>query len=75
MDKYTISSSKYSFLKINLDYPKEFRQLHNDYHLDPDKIEIKRALLSIYQTKIDDFDNIPIGNVKKQVPNFSGKEK
>ena len=74
MNKYTISSSKGSVLKVDLDYPKEFRELYKDCYLDPDKIEIKRDLLSTYQTKIADFDNIPIGNVKKLVPNFLVKK-
>ena len=32
-------------------------------------------MLSGYQLKIADFSNIPIGNVKKLVPNFFDKEK
>ena len=51
------------------------RQLHNDYLLAPDKIEIKREMLFEYQLKIADLCNIPIGNVKKLVPNFFDKEK
>ena len=31
----------------------------------PDKIEIKREMLSEYQLKIGDSSNIPFGNVKK----------
>ena len=33
--------------KVDLEYPKELRELHNDYHLAPDKIESKREMLSI----------------------------
>ena len=43
--------------------------------LAPDKIEIKREMLSYYQLKIADLYNIPIDNVKKLVPNFYDKEK
>ena len=32
-------------------------------------------MLSKYQLFIDDFHNIPVGNVKKFVPNFLVKEK
>ena len=32
-------------------------------------------MLSNYQLKIANFYNIPIGNVRKLVPNFLGKEK
>ena len=50
-------------------------ELHNDYSLAPDKIEIKREMLSHHQLKIADHYNVPIGNVKKLVPNFSDKYK
>ena len=44
MDKYTCNSSKGFILAVDLQYPKEFRELHNDYPLAPDKIEIKKDL-------------------------------
>ena len=37
------------------EYPKEFHQLHIDYLLAPDKIEIKKEVLSNYQLKTVDF--------------------
>ena len=63
------------FLEVDLEYPKDLRELHNDYLLAPDKIEIKREVLSEYQLKIADLHNISIGNVKKLVPNFFDKKK
>ena len=60
--------------EIYLKYPKGLRKLHNNYSLAPDKIEIKREMLSNCQLKIDDFYKIPIGNVKKLVPNFLDKK-
>ena len=63
------------FLEVDLEYPKELHQLHNDYPLAPDKIEIKEEMLSNYQLQIADFYDIPIGNVKKLVLNFFVKEK
>ena len=56
-------------------YPKELTELHSDYPLAPDKIEIKREMFSNYQLKIVGLYNIPIDNVKKLVPNFFDKEK
>ena len=52
-------------LEVDLEYPKEVHELHNDYPLAPNKIEIKREMLSEYQLKIADLHNVPIGNVKK----------
>ena len=46
-----------------------------DYPLAPDKIDIKREILSEYELKIADLYNIPISNVKQLVPNFFDKEK
>ena len=75
MNKYTSSSSKDCLLKVNLEYPIELPELHNDYPLAPVKIEIKREMLSDNQLKIADLYNICIGNVKKLVHNFFDKEK
>ena len=75
LNKYTNKSSKGCVLEVDIEYSKELRELHNDYPLAPDKIEIKTEMLSEYQLKTDDLYNIPIGNVKKLVPNFFDKEK
>ena len=75
LNKYTSNSSKGCVLEVDREYPKELRQLQNDYPLALDKIEIKREVLSDYQLKIPDLYNIPISNVKKLVPNFFDKEK
>ena len=52
--------------KVDLEYPKELRELENDSPLAPDKIEIKEKRLSSYQLKISDLYNIPIGSAKKK---------
>ena len=46
------------------------RELHKNYPLASDRIEIKREMLSEYQLKIADLYSFPIGNVKKLVPIF-----
>ena len=48
LKKYTNNSLKGFALEVHLEYPKELRELHNDYSLTPDKIEIKREMLSDY---------------------------
>ena len=65
LNKYTRNSPKGCVLEVDLKCPKELRELHNDYPLDPGKIEIKRKMMSEYQLNIFDLYNIPIGNVKK----------
>ena len=66
MNKYTSNSSKGCVLEVDL---------NKDYLLAPDKIETKREMLSEYQLKTADLYKIPIGIVKKLVPNFFDKEK
>ena len=73
MNKYTSNSPKGCILEIDLEYPKGLQELPNGYPLTPDKIEIKREMFSNYQLRIVDFYYIPIGNLRKLVPNFFDK--
>ena len=75
LNKYTSNSSKGCVLEVDLECLKESHELHNDYVLVPEKIEIKRKILSSYQLKIAGLYNIPNGNFKKLVPHFFYKEK
>ena len=75
LNKYTCNNSKGCVVEVDLEYSKELRELHNDYPLAPDKIEIKREMLSDHQLKIAYHYNAPIGNVKKLVPNLFDKGK
>ena len=43
---YCGNNSKGCVLEIDLQYPKELRELHKDYPIAPDKIEIKVGMLS-----------------------------
>ena len=70
MNKYTNNSSKRCVLEVDIEYPKELKELHNDYPLVLEKIEMKKEMFSNYQLKIDNLYNILIVTVKKLVPNF-----
>ena len=72
LNKYGINSC---VLEVDLEYPKELFELHIDYPLVTDKIEIKKDMLSNYQLKVADFLNIPIINVTKLVLKLFDKEK
>ena len=74
LNKYTSNSLKGCALEVDLEYSKELHELHNDYPLAPDKIEIKREMLCGCQLKTVDLYNIPIGNFKILVPNYFDKE-
>ena len=44
MDRYTSNSSKGCAFEVYLEYPKELRELHNEYPLAPDEREIKKEI-------------------------------
>ena len=75
LDKYNYNSSGGYVLKVGLEYPKELQELHIDYPLIPDKLKIKREMLSDYVLKIADDYNIYIDNNLKLLPNFLDEEK
>ena len=51
------------FLKVNLEYPDEIHELHNDYPLAPEKLAVSSDVLSKYCKKIADKYQIKIGDV------------
>ena len=75
LNKYTNNSLKGCVLDVDLEYWKQLYELNNNYPLAPDKIEIKRKMLSEYQLKIADWYNIPTGNVKQLLSQLFDKEK
>ena len=62
-------------LEVDLKYPSELHDLHNDYPLAPEKLEISQNMLSKYCFDIANKYGIKIGGVNKLVPNLSNKSK
>ena len=61
-------------LEVDLFYPPELHDLHNDYPLAPEKIIVSDDMLSPYQIKMKDELGVKSnGKVKKLVPNFYTK--
>ena len=52
LNKYNSNNSKGCVLKVDIEYPNELQELHNNYPLAPDKIEIKREMLSNSHLKL-----------------------
>ena len=73
--KYKEDSNKGLILEVDLDYPKELHDLHNDYPLGPEKIKVTKDMLSEYSKRIADKFNISTGLVHKLIPTLSNKEK
>ena len=55
LNKYTSNNSKGCLLEVDLQYSEELCQLHYDHLVAPDKVKIKKEMLSIYQTRIAYF--------------------
>ena len=68
-------NKKSDFLEIDLEYPNELHELHNDYPLAPEKLSVSNNMLSAYCKKIADEYDIKVGNVKKLIPNLNNKTK
>ena len=62
-------------LEIDLKYPKELHELHNDYTLAPEKLTVANDMLSKYCKSIADKYEIKVGDVKKLIPNLGNKTK
>ena len=63
------------FFQVNLEYPEELHELHNNYSLAPEKIAVSSDVLSEYCRKIADKYQIKVGDVKKLIPNLGNEIK
>ena len=63
------------FLEVDLEYPDELHELHNDYPLAPEKLAVTNDMLSKYCKEIADKYDIKVGDVKKLIPNLRNKTK
>ena len=63
------------FLEVDLEYPDELYELHNDYPLAPEKLAVTNDMLSKYCKEIADKYDIKVGDVKKLIPNLGNKTK
>ena len=75
LGKYNEQSKKGLILEVDLEYPNELHDIHNDYPLAPEKVKVTENMLSKYCKKISDEYNISTGLVHKLIPTLSKKEK
>ena len=67
------NSSTGYVLEVDLEYLKKLHDIHNDYPLVPEKINIPKEWLSKYCLKLASVYNITTGIVEKIVPNLMNK--
>ena len=75
LDDYTDDSDKGLILEVDLEYPDELHNLHNDYPLAPEKVKVERDMLSTYCKEIANKFNMSSGLVHKLIPTLGNKEK
>ena len=68
LGRYKADSKKGLILEVDLEYPQELHDLHNDYLITPEKLNVSSDMLSEYCKKIAERYNISIGLVRKLIP-------
>ena len=70
----TEDRKKGMILEVDLEYPKELHELHNDYPLAAEKMKVTKEILSPYCKNIQEQFGISIGQVAKLIPTLSSKK-
>ena len=63
------------FLEVDLKYPDELHELHNNYPLAPEKLAVTNDMFSKYCKRIADKYDIKVGDLKKLILNLGNKTK
>ena len=74
LGKYKEDSNDGLILEVDLEYPKDLHELHNDYSLAPEKVKVSKDMLSEYSNKISEKYKIPFGMVNKLIPMLNNKK-
>ena len=72
---YEEDSEKGFIAEVDLEYPEELHDLHNDYPLAPEKVKVTNDMLSKYSKDIAEKYGISTGLVSKLIPTLGNKEK
>ena len=74
LGKYKADGRKGLILEADLEYPQEPHDMHNDYHVCPEKVKVSNDMLSGYCKKIAEKYKISIGLVSKLIPTLRDKK-
>ena len=73
LGKYEEKSNEGLILEVDLEYPKELHDLHNDYPVAPERIMVNEEMLSKYCKEIANKYKINVGLVNKLIPTLRNK--
>ena len=74
LGKYKADDKKGLILEVDLEYPRELYDMHNDYPVCSEKVKVSKNMLSAYCKKIAEKYNISIGLVSKLIPTLRDKK-
>ena len=75
LGKYELDSKEGLILEVDLEYPEELHDLHNEYPIASEKVKVSNDMLSAYCKKIAKKYNISIGLVRKLIPTLRDKKR
>ena len=74
LGKYELDSKEGLIPEVDLEYPKELHDLHNDCPIAPEKVKVSNDMLSAYCKKIAKKYSISTGLVRKLIPTLRDKK-
>ena len=74
LGKYRADGKKGLIPEVDLEYPQEPHDIHNDYPVTPEKVKVSNGMLSAYCKNIAEKYNISIGLVSKLIPTLRDKK-
>ena len=75
LENVRANSEKGHILEVDIEYPKELHDLHNDYPFCPEQAVVKDEMLSDYSKMVAQQHNLKTGKSQKLISNLCNKEK